>query len=76
MHMEAMIMLIWRPWSSDYEDEFGGRDEVELRNALTDGDWAISEIHLDAKMQKLRDAHGGHNRESLEMHWEVMITRT
>jgi len=55
MHLEAQIVgtgrWTWRPRSSKYIDGLGGRDRVELSNALGGHDQVGLEMHLEAEIK-------------------------
>jgi len=62
----------WRPWLSMFGDVLGGRDLVELGDAVGGRDQACWEMHLE---MPLRADVGDHDQVSLEMHLEAVIER-
>jgi len=34
MHLETIILQTWRPWSSEFGDTLGGRDQASLDMCL------------------------------------------
>jgi len=87
MNLEAVIMwtgrCTWRPQSSEFGDAPGGRDRVELRDAVGRRNRASSEIHCGAKIMRtwrpwsvdFGDTLGGHYRVNSEMPLEAVIER-
>jgi len=72
----------WRPWSSEFGDAFGGRDRVtqrctsrlwssEFEDAL--GGRASFEMQLEPEIVQHRDALGGRETASMEMHLNAEI---
>jgi len=74
MHVEAMFgwtgRCTWRPWSSGFGHALGGRDWVELSDALGGPDCAGFEMHLEAVIERggrwISRARSSHSERHLE----------
>jgi len=88
MHLETEIewtqRCTWRPGWSEFGDALGGHDRANLQ-AVIEGVWRYTwrpwssefgEALGGGDRVELKDAVGGRDQVSLEMHLEAMIVRT